>query len=94
MSIISTAGMTGMPIDHTALDPHYRITETAKLELDTLFEAMGIVTLMAETPEAKRTDDLETEHFATVYRAFSFLGKRVLADARIGFPDVTVKVAL
>lgn len=93
MSIVSTAGMTGTPIDHTALDPRYSITEAAKLELDTLFEAMQTVTLLAEIPDEKRSDDLETAHFAAVYRAMSFLGKRVMADARIEFPAGLVKAA-
>ena len=73
MSIL-TAEMTGKPIDHTALAPQYTLTENAKLELDTLFEAMETVSLIVEAPEHARGPDLDAEHFAAVYRALSFLG--------------------
>lgn len=75
------AGMTGAPID-----PHFTLSEIAKQELDTLFEAMETVTLLAEAPENARGPDLETVDFAAVYRALSCLGKRVMSDARLTFP--------
>ena len=45
MSVMEfSAEMTGAPIDHKALDPHFTLSENAKQELDTLFEAMEAVT--------------------------------------------------
>lgn len=79
------AEMTGAPIDHTALDPHFTLSQDAKLELDTLFSAMDTVTLLAEAPTGA---DLETADFSTVFRALSCLGKRVMSDARLTFPAV------
>lgn len=75
------AELTGAPID-----PHFTISESAKQELDTLFEAMETVTMLAEAPENTRGPDLETTDFAAVYRALSCLGKRVMSDARLTFP--------
>jgi len=93
MSIVSTAELTGKPVDHMALVPHYTLTEAAKQELDTLFEAMDTVTLIAEAPENERGPDLETENFAAVFRALSFLGKRVMSEAKIEFPAGLAKAA-
>lgn len=86
MSIVFPAEMTGKPIDHKAFDPRFSLSEPAKLELDTLFEAMETVTLLAEAPENARGPDLDTPDYAAVYRALSCLGKRVMRDARIEFP--------
>ena len=94
MSVMEfSAEMTGTPIDHKALDPHFTLSENAKQELDTLFEAMEAVTLLAEAPENERGPDMETADFAAVYRALSCLGKRVMSDARLTFPAGLVKAA-
>lgn len=60
---------------------HYAMSEGVQLELDQLFKALETVADLAEGIPGAPGADLETHHFAPVFRAFASYGQRLLSEA-------------
>ncbi|HTM81964.1 hypothetical protein [Asticcacaulis sp.] len=60
---------------------HYAISEGVQLELDQLFKAMETIADLAEGIPDSPGADLETHHYAPVFRALASYGQRLLSEA-------------
>ncbi|MGA9659518.1 MAG: hypothetical protein WBQ60_10510 [Asticcacaulis sp.] len=60
---------------------HYAMSEGVQLELDQLFKAMDTIADLADGLPDKEGADLETHHYAPVFRVFASYGQRLMAEA-------------
>jgi hypothetical protein len=79
---------TPRAIDLKAFDPHYVMPETIKGDLDNLFEAFGVVGLLAESSGRECGPTVAANDMAPLHRSLATLGKRLMADMPPSFPTL------
>lgn len=65
---------------------HYALSEDAQLELRMLFEALGAVAQVMDTPPGQIAPEVEPALLAPLFFTFAKHGQRILADAPAQFP--------
>lgn len=87
MSKEFSEGNSPQAADLAALDPHYEMSAATKGEMDNLFNAVGVVGLMAEAADGGRGPVVTLSDMATLHQAFASLGKRLMGEIPARFPN-------
>ncbi len=66
---------------------HYAVSEDVHLELDQLFLALDAISELADGMASDQGADLESRHYAPIFRTFSYLGKRLMAEMPVVHPN-------
>ncbi|MFN3806757.1 hypothetical protein [Asticcacaulis sp.] len=76
----ASASGTAPPRPDPYPSPHYALSEDLHFALDQLFLALDLVADLAEGTPGDGGTDLESRHYAPLFRTFSGYGRRLMAD--------------
>jgi|GEM_PF-3192398 len=76
----SASGAAPPRPDTPHIRPHYALTDDVHFELSQLFCALNMIADLAEGTPNDLGTDLESRHYAPLFRTFAHLGHRLMAD--------------
>lgn len=88
MSNEQDGGNAPRAVDLKALDPHYVMPNEIKGDLDSLFDALGVVGMLAEAADHDNGLVVGLGDIAPLHQVLSKFGKRLMGDMTARFPTV------
>lgn len=76
----SASGAAPPRPDKPNLPAHYALNDGVQQELSQLFCALDLIADLAEGTPTDRGTNLESRHYAPLFRTFAFYGHRLMAD--------------